>query len=63
MREWLNAYVPGQPQPPPAGASFADNSLWAADVWYHVKKHWVIEAQKLLRARRAYAASSPQRQP
>lgn len=68
MRDWLNAYVPGQALPPaPAGAALPDNSLWAADVWFHVKKHWVIEAQKLLRARRATmsagardAAAAPQ---
>ena len=51
MRAWLNAYRPGQAAaPPPAGPS-AENSLWAAEVWYQIKKHWVIEAQKLLRAR------------
>lgn len=63
LREWLNAYAPGQVPPLPAGAS-AENSLWAADVWYHIKKHWVIEAQKLLRARQqltqAHAEPAPQ---
>jgi hypothetical protein len=24
--------------------------LWAADVWYSIKKHWVLELQRLLRA-------------
>ena len=37
--------------PLPAGAASTDNSLWAADVWFHIKKHWVLEAQKVLRAR------------
>jgi hypothetical protein len=31
----------------------ADNALWAADVWFHVKKHWTLEAQRLMRAKRA----------
>ena len=26
--------------------------LWVADVWYSIKKHWVIEAQRVVRARR-----------
>jgi hypothetical protein len=28
---------------------------WAEDVWYSIKKHWVIELQRLIRARRALA--------
>ena len=27
--------------------------FWAADVWHGVKKHWALEAQRLIRARRA----------
>jgi len=27
--------------------------LWAADVWHSVKKHWTLEAQRLIRAKRA----------
>jgi hypothetical protein len=26
--------------------------MWAADVWYSIKKHWCLEAQTLIRARR-----------
>jgi len=26
---------------------------WAEDVWYSIKKHWVLELQRLIRARRA----------
>jgi hypothetical protein len=55
MRAWINAYVPGQSADPPVQAQFTDNSLWAADVWYSIKKHWVLEAQKLVRARQALA--------
>ena len=57
MREWINAYVPGRVAELPAEAKSTDNSLWAADVWYSIKKHWVLEAQKMLRARQALAAA------
>jgi hypothetical protein len=56
MRGWLNAYVPDRPEladSVPAG----DNALWAADVWYSIKKHWCLEAQRLIRARRAAVAA------
>jgi hypothetical protein len=56
MRDWLNAYAPdrpGQADAIPPGPSV--NALWAADVWYSIKKHWCLEAQRLIRARRAAA--------
>jgi hypothetical protein len=28
----------------------SDHILWAADVWYSIKKHWVLELQRLLAA-------------
>ena len=28
------------------------HAMWAADVWYSIKKHWCLEAQSLIRARR-----------
>jgi hypothetical protein len=52
-RGWIDAYVPGSKVHPPPNAG--DNILWAADVWYSVKKYWVIEAQRLIRAQRATA--------
>jgi len=55
MRDWLNAYQPGQPAALPADAQSTENSLWAADVWFHIKKQWVLEAQKVVRARRDLA--------
>lgn len=55
MREWLNAYQPERPPPLPVQARSTENSLWAADVWFHIKKHWVLEAQKVVRARRDLA--------
>ena len=55
LRDWMNSYTPDATMPaPPAVPGGSDNGLlWATDVWYSVKKHWVLEAQKVIRARRA----------
>ena len=63
MRDWLNAYQPDQPAPLPTQAQSTDNSLWAADVWFHIKKHWVLEAQKVVRAQRDLARRSAALEP
>ena len=55
MREWLNAYRPGEVNGEPPGEGSTDNALWAADVWFNIKRHWVLEAQKVIRAQRALA--------
>jgi hypothetical protein len=56
-RAWIDGYRPGAPPGPlPPGAG--DNLLWAADVWWNVKKHWALEAQGLLRAGQAPARSA-----
>ena len=55
MREWLNAYRPGEVNGVPVGEGSNDNALWAADVWFSIKRHWVLEAQKVIRAQRALA--------
>ncbi|OGT90541.1 MAG: hypothetical protein A2286_06260 [Gammaproteobacteria bacterium RIFOXYA12_FULL_61_12] len=54
LRDWINAYKPTdkQPSPPPTGEK-ADNILFAADVWFHVKRHWVLELQQLIKAKNA----------
>jgi hypothetical protein len=54
VRAWIDAYEPGgstdvSALPPEAQA----HVLWAADVWYSVRRHWCTEAQRLLRARPA----------
>lgn len=53
MRDWLNAYVPGADNgmPPGADEGRGTNAFWAADVWFSVKKHWCLEAQRLIRAK------------
>jgi len=51
VRDWINAYVPGGKHDTsslPADAQ--DHVLWAADVWYSIKRHWCLEAQRLVRA-------------
>lgn len=54
VRDWINAYSPGDSR----GASSLPGDapqhvLWAADVWYSIKKHWCLEAQRLVRAESA----------
>ena len=52
MVDWINHYTPANP--PALNVQFKDDSpniLWAADVWYEIKKHWVLELQRLIRAK------------
>ena len=60
VRRWLDDYQPGQAgqagqagDPPDVAGG---NVLWAADVWHSIKRHWALEAQRLVRARRAARA-------
>lgn len=60
IRDWINAYQPGHGplETPKLDFSFDADSkhiLWAADVWYSIKKHWVIELQRLLQAQHPHA--------
>jgi len=51
VRDWINAYVPGQTRDPSALPGDApEHVLWAADVWYDIKRHWCLEAQHWVRA-------------
>ncbi len=54
-RAWIDDYDPAAAQPAlPEGPDVdSANIVHAADIWYSVKKHWCIEAQRLIRARRA----------
>jgi hypothetical protein len=58
-RAWINAYVPpkGDEEPKVPADVRGLNILWAADVWFSIKKHWCLEAQTLIRARRAAVAN------
>ncbi len=56
-RDWIDRYVPGTPvAPPPVAHTDTENLLHAADIWHSVKKHWCLEAQRLIRARRGRLA-------
>jgi hypothetical protein len=52
-RAKLNAYAPGKAGMAGLESDRLTGALWAADVWYSIKKHWVMELQRLVRARRA----------
>jgi pimeloyl-ACP methyl ester carboxylesterase len=53
--DWIQDYHPtdgsgvtSEMTAAPGGSSA--KVLWAADVWYSIKKHWVLELQRLIRA-------------
>jgi len=52
-RPWISAYAPDDVKLPVPLEEAGRSVLWAADVWHSVKKHWCVEAQRLIRARRA----------
>jgi len=52
-RSRLNGYVPGKLGESGLESDRLSGALWAADVWYSIKKHWVLELQQLIRAKRA----------
>lgn len=55
LKDWINHYQPG-PGPvltPGLDQEFEADSrhiLWAAEVWHSIKKHWVLELQRMIRA-------------
>jgi hypothetical protein len=58
IKDWINNYQPGceSVETPELDVQFdsdCSHILWAADVWYSIKKHWVLELQRLLRAKHA----------
>lgn len=58
IRDWINNYRPAgelivTPQLDRQFDSDSSHIIWAADVWYSIKKHWVLELQRLIRAKRA----------
>jgi hypothetical protein len=59
-RAWIDAYDPAQapaPIPEEPGVDMS-NIVHAADIWHSVKKHWCLEAQRLIRSR-GLAAANP----
>jgi pimeloyl-ACP methyl ester carboxylesterase len=58
LRVRINAYTPDKPMSlddPANKQPETLNLMWAEDVWYSIKKHWVLELQRLIKARRAAA--------
>ncbi len=50
-RAWITAYRPDAAEELPAEPGVdASNLVHAADIWFSVKKHWCIEAQRAIRA-------------
>jgi len=62
-REWIEAYVPGAADRPGLPVARVDtrNIVQAAELWYHIKKHWCVEAQRWVRARQRTAAPDVRR--
>jgi hypothetical protein len=51
--DWINRYTPGEA--PPAAQDInapTHNILFAAETWTGIKRHWCLELQRLIRARR-----------
>jgi hypothetical protein len=58
IKDWISNYRPPDVpvNAPRLDVKFDSQSkhvLWAADVWFSIRKHWVIELQRLIRAKRA----------
>jgi len=58
IKNWINNYSPvdRMPDTPQSALKFDSDSshiLWAADVWYSIKKNWVLELQRQIRAKRS----------
>ena len=53
IKDWINHYIPSEaPEINVTFQSSSSNILWAADVWHSIKKHWVLELQRVIRAKR-----------
>ena len=58
FREFLDTYRPTGERPDESTmpGSYSDNVLYAAENWFMIKRHWVLEAQRFVRARRGLVA-------
>jgi hypothetical protein len=55
-KDWINGYTPtDEPELNVKLKANSSNILWAADVWYSIKKHWVLELQRVILAKRNMA--------
>ena len=58
MVDWINRYCPSKESVsrPKLDIQFegdTSNILWAAEVWFSIKKHWVLELQRWIRSQHA----------
>ncbi|MEO6755315.1 MAG: hypothetical protein ABIP85_26395 [Chthoniobacteraceae bacterium] len=51
--DWINNYVPSSNPSAPKDIENPEGIIFGADVWKSVKRHWVIELQRLIRAGRS----------
>lgn len=58
VRTWIDAYTPADIGKPVPLEEQGRSVLWAADVWFSIRKHWCLEAQQLIRTRRAIEGKS-----
>jgi hypothetical protein len=58
FREFLDTYRPTgeRPDETTMPGSYSDNVLYAAENWFMIRRHWVLEAQRFVRARRGLVA-------
>ncbi len=53
VRAWIDGYAPGTVADTSTLPEEARNHvLWAADVWFSIKRTWCLEAQHFIRLRR-----------
>ncbi len=59
FKAFIDAYRPTTEKPDESKmpGSYSDNVYYAADNWHAIKKHWALELQRLIKARRAAMAS------
>jgi hypothetical protein len=60
-RQWINEFNPSESKvkPPPEPNTDTRNILFAANIWYKIKKYWCIELQRLIRAQRNIKIYTP----
>jgi hypothetical protein len=60
LRRLIDEYRPTTEKPDEATmpGTYSDNFYYAADNWHAVKKHWALEAQRLVKERRRAAAAA-----
>lgn len=59
FRAFIDAYRPTTEKPDESKmpGTYSDNVYYAADNWHAIKKHWTLELQRLIKARRAASSA------